>query len=259
MTGGDLRSGPVTDEELIAAACPKIGAMGPAFYFVPSTLERGKELGLDGFRFYFLGRGGVLGDVEAPVVASAFGYFEPTLVASMWNSAREVVDPREGGREHLRCCQDFGREKFADARTLEPFCAAAGAVNEAARAHSAALALYAAVSAEPLAEDPPARAMQLLTTLREFRGSAHLVAVVASMLTPRMAHFLARPEMYATFGWSDDDRPPVTDEDRAHLQAAERLTDRLVAPAYGVLDEDGRRALCSGLEELESCLAPSAG
>ncbi len=63
-----------TPEEFMATAHPTIGTLGFAFYVVPETLERGKALGLDGFRFYFLGRGGVSGDVEAPVVKSAFGY-----------------------------------------------------------------------------------------------------------------------------------------------------------------------------------------
>jgi hypothetical protein len=60
-------------QELINATSPTIGKAGSAFYFHPSTLARGKEVGLDGFRFYMLGRGGVLGDVESDVVASAFG------------------------------------------------------------------------------------------------------------------------------------------------------------------------------------------
>ena len=79
----------MTVDELIAQASPIIGAMGSAFYFVPETVAVGKANGLDGFRFYFLGRGGVLGDVEPAVVASAFGYFAPAVVARMWSSARD--------------------------------------------------------------------------------------------------------------------------------------------------------------------------
>ena len=61
------------------------GDIGSAFYFHPDTVAKAKSLGLDGFRMYFLGRGGVLGDVEPAVVSSAFGYFEPGLLAHMWN------------------------------------------------------------------------------------------------------------------------------------------------------------------------------
>jgi len=61
----------MTPDELVAAACPKIRDLGFAYYFVPETLAKGDALGLDLFHFYVLGRGGVLGDVESGVVASA--------------------------------------------------------------------------------------------------------------------------------------------------------------------------------------------
>ena len=44
----------------------KTGDIGSAFYFHPDTLAMAKGHGLDGFRMYFLGRGGVLGDVVTP-------------------------------------------------------------------------------------------------------------------------------------------------------------------------------------------------
>jgi len=82
----------MSPDELITTVCPTIGTFGAAYYFAPRTLARGRAMGLDGFRFYFLGRGGVLGDVEAPVVASAFGYFELSLVQAVWDSARAKAE-----------------------------------------------------------------------------------------------------------------------------------------------------------------------
>lgn len=248
----------MTLEELLAAACPTIGTIGSAFYFTPETLARGKELGLDGFRFYFLGRGGVLGDVESRVVTSAFGYFEASLVEQMWDSARAVMAPRDAGRAYLECCREFGRSHFGDVAGLDAFCDAASAVNDAA--DPAGLALYAGLSAEPLPDDPCGRAMQLVATLRELRGSAHLVALLASGLAPVTAHRIHRPDMVGTFGWDEETLPKLTDKDRGLLQAADALTDRLVGPAYAVLDDAQRRALVGGLEHLGSALAqPAAG
>lgn len=243
----------MTPDELIAVACPKIGSMGSAFYFAPETLEKGKQLGLDGFRFYFLGRGGVLGDVEPRVVASAFGYFEPSLLARMWSSAKEVVSPRDAGRAYLECCRDFGRARLASLPGLNELCQAAEKVNDAA--DPAGLALYAGISAEPLADDLPARAMQLVAVLRELRGSAHLLAVVATGLEPRTAHYLRRPGDLGLFGWSADDTPTPTEEDRRKLSEADTMTDRLVRPPYSVLDEAEREALVRGLERMETALS----
>lgn len=211
-----------------------IGDLGAAFYFVPETLERGKQLGLDGFRYYVLGRGGVLGDVEPAVVSSAFGYFNPAVIGEIWTSAAAILPPREAGRAYMACAAEHGRRHLAAVDGLDRLCSALETVDEAA--DKAGLALYAGVSAEPRVEDIPGRTMQLLAVLREWRGSAHLLAVRAVGMEPRVAHFMRRPEFYSVFGWSEDDPPPVTDADRAALDEVDRLTDRIVRPAWSALD-----------------------
>ena len=243
----------MTPEELIADACPKIRDLGWAFYFAPDTLAKAKELGLDGLRFYVIGRGGALGDVESTVIASAFGYFEPALVEKMWGSAREQVAPRVAARAFMECGAAFGRARLSDVADLDSFCAAAGAVNDAA--DPVGLALYSGVKSEPLTTDLPGRAMQLLTVLREFRGSAHLVAVRASGLDAKTAHFIRRPADIGMFGWNDADAPAISETEVAKLAEADELTDRLVLPAYSVLDEAGRAALVTGLDRIAAALA----
>ncbi len=236
---------------LIEAACPIINTVGSAFYFVPETVAVGKEHGLDGFRFYFLGRGGVLGDVEAPVIESAFAWWAPDLVAKMWNTAREKMAPRDAGRLYLKCAQDLGRAKFAQVDGLAEFCASAENVMRAV--NPAGLALFAGLAAEPLADDLPARAMQLLAVLREFRGSAHIMAVLAEGITPKVAHAAKRPDMVKSFGWGDDE-VPVSEDDRAAMDAAESLTDELVTPAYSVLNAKEATAFLMTLKALQAAL-----
>lgn len=243
----------MTSQELVAAACPKIRDLGWAYYFTPETAAKAQELGLDAFRFYFLGRGGVLGDVEGSVVASAFGYFNPTLVDQMWTSAREVMAPRDAGRAYLACAAELGRSRFSGIDGLKEFCAAADAVNDAA--DPTGLTLYAAAKAEPMVDDPAGRAMQLLSVLREFRGSAHLLAIRASGLDAKTAQFITRPGDGAMFGWTDADTPDITDDHRARRDAAEKLTDELVGPAYAVLDSREGDALLAGINAIEAVLA----
>lgn len=235
------------------AATEKIGALGSAYYFVEPTTTKAEELGLGTFRFYVLGRGGVLGDVEATVVQSAFGYFAPGLICAQWDKAKAICDPRTAGRAHFECAAAFGRSKLSEVEGLGPFCEAMEKVNAAA--DPAGLALYAGYRAEPLADDLPGRAMQLVAVLREFRGSAHLVAVVAQLLEPRIAHYVRRPNMFSGFGYRDDEIPEVTAEHRRQLAAADELTDRIVAPAYSVLDDHEIAALVDGLDAMERALA----
>jgi hypothetical protein len=248
-----------TTLDLVQEASPKIAAIGPGFYFTGETVAVAKEHGLDFFQLYFLGRGGVLGDVDSDVVASAFGYFNPPVVAHMWTTAQaqSKLSPREAGRIYLKCAHDFGRQHLSDVPGLAEFCAAAEKVNN--NADRAGLSLYAAIAAEPLAEDLPARAMQLNTVLREHRGSAHLVAVLATPgLTPKVAHAIRRPEMWVLFGYDEADRPAGTDAERAALEKSDELTDQIVADAFDVLDASERTALLNGLEAIEKAIPPMA-
>jgi len=238
----------VDANDLMATVCPQIAHLGAAFYFTPETLAVGKSLGLGGLRFYFLGRGGVLGDVEPEVVLSAFGYFSPSTVTKMWNSSKAICQPRDAGRAFMECSAQFGRDHLGGVDNLEDFCAAASAVNDAADV--VGLPLYAGVKAEPLSDDLPALAMQLVTVLRELRGSAHLLAVRASGLDAKTAHFLKRPGDMAMFGWADDDIPRVGDIERSKLAAAEALTDELLVPAFSVLDNTADASLRSGIEAI---------
>lgn len=242
----------MTTDELLAQAAPIIGGLGSAYYFVPETLAVGKEQGLDGMRWYLLGRGGVLGDVHSDVIASAFGYFNRPLVAKLWNTAKEVVAPRAAGTRYHQCAADFGRAKFAGVAGLDAYNAAAEKV--IAAANPAGLALYAGIAAEPLADDAPARAMQLTAVLREFRGSAHLAAVLAAGLSVEVAHFIKRPDMYKGFGYDDANPPTVTDADRAALDEAERLTDRIVRPAFSALSDAEGQALLHGVTAMKAAL-----
>ena len=239
--------------DFLAQACPLIGDTGYRFYFTPETRVVGEELGLNGMEFYVLGRGGVLGNCDGAALAANFGYFNPAVIGGAWESAKAKCDPRSAGRAHLQCSAEFGRAKFAGISGLDAFVAAADAVNNAADADG--LGLYAAMKCEPLVSDVPGRAMQLATVLREFRGSAHLVAIRAAGLTSKMAHLIKRPSDAKMFGWSDDDVATVTDADRAKWDVAEKLTDDIVAPAYGVLDEAGRAAFLAGARAMHAIAA----
>ena len=236
--------------DVIAAIAAKTADLGAAFYFHPGTIARGKEIGLDGFRFYVLGRGGVLGDVEPDVVRSAFGYFESGLLAKMWNSAKETVTPREAAREYLACAAALGRAKFGNVAGLDEYNAAAAAV--IAAVDPGALPLFAGVRAEPLPDDTPARAMHHTVVLRELRGSVHLAAIAASGLTTAVAHAIKRPDDVKLFGYAEP--PHVRDEDRDAWERAEALTNEMLVPPFSVLDDPGADALVAGTEAMHAVM-----
>lgn len=238
-------------QELAGAIGPDINAAGSSFYFHPATLARGKELGLDGMRFYILGRGGVLGDVEPDVVASAFGYFNRELIAKLWGSAKTTLAPREAGAAYHACSAALGRVVLADVEGLETYCDAAEAVIGAT--NRAGLALFAGIAAEPLVDDLPGRAMQLTAVLRELRGSTHLNALLATGVVPEVAHANKRPEMVGAFGW--DPAPSTEGLSQEQVDQAEALTDVMMARSLQGLSDDQAAALEAGAAAIAAACA----
>lgn len=234
----------------IMRATDAIGTVGAAFYFHPDTLARGKEAGLDGFRFYVLGRGGVLGDVEPAVVHGAFGYFHPALIAKMWTTASEKVAPREAARMYHRCAHELGRKALAEVEGLDGFVDATTQI--IGSVEGASLPLFTAMRAEPVPDDLPAAAMHQAMVLRELRGSVHLLSLVAQGLDSAKAHAIKRPDDVTVFGY--ETAPDVTDDDRATWQRAEDMTDELLVPAYASLNGAQADALVAGTAAIAAAL-----
>ncbi len=223
-------------------ATEPIYRIGAAFYFHPDTIATGKEAGLDGFRFYTLGRGGVLGDVEPAVVHAAFGYFHTGLIDKIWNSAKELMAPRDAARLYLECAHRLGRAKFSEIDGLAGFVDAATQIIN--HVEGSSLPLFAGVRAEPVPADVPAAAMHQAMVLRELRGSVHLLALTACGVPTPVAHSIKRPDDVAMFGY--DEVPEVTDDDRVNWHRAEQLTDELLTPAYASLSDAQATALVNG-------------
>lgn len=234
----------------IMRATDAMYTVGAAFYFHPDTIARGKEAGLDGFRFYILGRGGVLGNVEPEVVHGAFGYFHPALIAKMWTTASERVAPRDAARFYHECAHDFGRAELAEVEGLDGFVDAATQI--ITFVEGASLPLFTAMRAEPVPEDAPAAAMHQAMVLRELRGSVHLLSLVAQGLDSAMAHAIKRPDDVTLFGY--ETAPDITEDDRATWQRAEAMTDELLVPAYASLSRTQADALVAGTASMAAAL-----
>lgn len=243
----------MNNQELLDAACPLINDMGAAFYFIPETLAVGKAMGLGGMEFYVQGRAGQMGNTEPEAVAAAFGYFKPALLKSVLDAANAKSDPRVTGAAFMNACATLSRAKLSGVANLEALVAVLDKVNNAADGDG--LALYAAINSEKLADDAAGRLLQLIAILREYRGSAHLVALRAAGVNSRTAHYMKRPDMWKQFGYTEEEAPEITDAVKAARAEAENITDRIVEPAFAVLSDAERTVLVEGLHAVKAALA----
>jgi hypothetical protein len=226
-------------------------AIGGAFMLTPATTERGAALGLDFGEFYALGRGGVLGDVDADVVVATFGYFTRDLVQHFWNGAKEKVAPPDAALAYADACRAWGREHLASVPAVDDI---AGLLERASVAASPVGApLFGGWRAVPLPDDAPGRMMQLMHVMRELRGGLHLDAVLAAGLTPLQALTLNAPDQVALFGWSEG--APDAESLRAALERAEDTTDRLLAHAFEAFTDDERTRLADATAAVTAAYA----
>ena len=225
-----------------------IGPIGGAYMMHPETGQHGESVGLGFLEFYALGRGGVLGDVDAKQVVDAFFFFNPTLVTNTWNTAKEKMAPRTASGHYADACAQWGRKRLGDIAGLDEFCKLAERVVES---NVASGALFEGWKQMPLPDDAEGRTILLLNVLREMRGGAHIEAVKQVGLEPRVALATNSPQMYQLFGWTDE-MPQAQPDEAAR---AEALTDELVAPAFATLDESERELFARVVEAVSAAAA----
>ncbi|SDG93886.1 SCO6745 family protein [Nonomuraea jiangxiensis] len=221
-----------------------IGQYGGGFMISREAKAICDEYGLGPRELYFRGRCGVLGECDADVVNSVAVFFPRQHVEESWNGGRKL--PVERAVElYAEACQAWGRRRLGGHDGCARIAELLQRVVE--RASPVGAPLFAGWRSVPLADDPPARAVQLMHVVRELRGGLHASAVVAAGLDPleatlatshdatpfgtatgeMIAKFFTWPEPYATPG------PDVV----ARRAAVEETTDDLMTPVFSVLDE----------------------
>jgi hypothetical protein len=204
--------------------------VGTAWMIHEDTARRGDAYGYDKPRtFYFAGRGGVLGDVDADVVIAAFGWWDPGLVRLMWGRGLAVAGARESAGRYAQACAAWAEDHIAGFAYADRLSELAERV--VGSAEGAGLPLFAGWRAEPRVGGGVGRMLQLVQVMREWRGAVHLVATTAVGLGPLEAVLTNEGERQARFlGWREE-LPNCDQLKDRHLRAQE-ITDRLIAAEY---------------------------
>lgn len=181
-------------------------------YFAPEAAEEYDALGLPPTHHYFASRAAALGPVPAEVVVATFFNFNPELVHPAIPAAWSIAEPsaiqtariRAAGRVLRRVEPDVSDDDIAEATEIAG--AMVDGVGDAGRP------LAAGNRATPEPEDAWERLWQRITVLREWRGDAHVAALVSAPVDPIEALALhaatgkvPRAALTATRAWPDDE------------------------------------------------------
>jgi hypothetical protein len=233
-------------------------------YFAPEVRERFAPLGLPPVADYFASRGAALGPVgPAPVVATFYN-FHPGLVARALPAAWEIVTPATALAVRLDAADAALTRGLGDVVHSPEVAEAAELARRAAESagrHAAGRPLFAAHAELDWPEAPHLVLWHAQTLLREFRGDAHVAALLVAGLSGLQSIVLhaasgqANPKFlrvsrgYTQEQWDDEAAvlrergllagDELSADGRALRDSIEADTDRLAAPAYRVLGADG--------------------
>ena len=207
---------------------------------------------------YVWGRGSVLGEPKGTVVASAFGVFEPGLIAALYDSGRAACRLAD-----VRAAKEKGavtalREVLGSPDGLDV--AVEALRRAAAAADCTGRPMHAGLLALPWPDEPLGRLWHGATILREHRGDSHLATCVAHGLTGLEANLLTElrvgwdSQAYtASRGWSPEAMDAatavlttrglvadgtLTAEGAALRDGIEEATDRLLQPVVDALGDE---------------------
>lgn len=203
-------------------------------YFAPEATEEYEAVGLPPSHHYFASRGACFGPVPGGVVVATFFNFNPAMVHAVIPEAWSMAEPadiqtarmRAAGRVLERTCGAVDADTVAEATAL------AGRMMDALGDEGRPLA--AANRAVPEPDDPWQRLWQRVTVLREWRGDAHVAALVSAPVDPVEALALhaatgqvPRAALVTTRQWPEDDWQAGIDRlvARGLLEPDESFTD----------------------------------
>jgi hypothetical protein len=209
----------------VRATSGPIHDIGTAIYLSPDVFGWAAEWGwTNPFAFYFAGRGGMLGEVNADVVRSATGWFEPNSVKAMFEEGTAVAGATAAAARMAEAHSKWGRKHYAEVPNLEGIVALTQEVVDGLE--GSGIPLFVGWRDAERCESAPGRAAQLMQILREWRGGLHLVATTAAGLSPLEAILTNEgPGQAKLFGWSE----PFPDcaAIKAKHDEAEEMTDEL--------------------------------
>lgn len=226
----------------------RINQRGSDLFFDELAIKYGAEQGVDNFLvLYGAGRAGVMGDVTAAQVVSAFAFFEPGLVQKMWSSMDPAVKPSAVAEVFAAALAAAARERWDEE-------AAAGVARIGRKVADSVtplgMPLFAGWRDMAVPDDPIGAAAVTVMTLRELRGDIHVQSIAASGVGPLEADFFTRGEQGVQLhGW----KPPYPEvgQHADAMAAAHASTSRRMGDIYAAaLDPAELDALDDAVRQL---------
>ena len=215
------------------ATARSLSALGATFMSDPRMNKRGRELGFEGIDFYFAGRAGVLGEVNADVATAALVFFNPETVAHAWNRSAGIMPRRDTAVNFAACAAAWADDHLGDGVDYDELLALAERI--VASAPNVLAPIFAGWRTLDQPVGTKRRVTHAMNALRELRMARHAAALLAHGVQIGDAVRHRQPTMTQLFGWDAGAADALVVE---RWKDAEALTDEIVGNSYAVLGPD---------------------
>ncbi len=252
--GRKVYSKDMNSVEISEALAAPIQDIGMQYYFDAGTGERATPLGLNQFQFYGLGRGGVLGNVDAATVTDVFYFFHRRSIDFLYGSGLSVCEPTVAAAAHLEAAYAYGDAKFAsiDESVHQAFVDAVGAV--IAGVPKGLYPIFDGYRAFFPADTLRHSSYLGTILLRELRGGVHTEAVKELGLTGAEACFVGVEGIFAMHGYNEADTPNDVERIASLKEQAEVMTTAAEAAYFAVLSDSQRDDLLAATTAMAELL-----
>jgi hypothetical protein len=200
-------------------------------YFSPEATAAYKDLGLSYHAGYFASRSAAFGAVPAAVVVATFYNFNPRLVHDSITAAWSTTDPASALAARYAAVDKTLRRVLGERVDSPELARAATLLRTAAESITADVTgrpLFAAHAALPWPVEPHLVLWHAQTLLREYRGDAHIAALltaglsgIEALITHAASGAVAAETLRTTRAWPEPDWHRATDA----LRERDWLTD----------------------------------
>jgi len=204
----------------------RINQLGASLYFDANTIAHAGDAGItDFFVLYAGGRAGVMGDVTAEQVCSAFGFFDPGLVAKVRPTVLATARPTDIAAVFVAAMAHAAGQAWdtpASETVVRLGTVAADSVT------ALGMPLFTGWRSLPRPTSASGAAALVVHTLRELRGDVHIQSVAASGMAPIEAEVATRRgtaglEMHGWRGEFPDHEPLLDRFAEVEAQTSSRM------------------------------------
>jgi hypothetical protein len=192
----------------------------------------------------------MLGEVNADVVTSAFGWFEPNAVKAMYTEGAAIAGAPAAAARMAEAHALWGQKHFAQVERVEEIVDVTEELVDGLE--GSGIPVFVGWRNAARSESATGRAAQLMQILREWRGGLHLVSTTAVGLGPLEAILTNEGPGQAKFiGWSGPF--PDCEAIKSKHDEAEAMTDRLCASGLAdALSADKYAVFERGVQDLRA-------